>query len=236
MKTLLEFVCEKLLGKPTLSKGDGESHWSCPACDHPRWHTMPFKEGIKERFRCWVCDFRGDVYDLLLHLNPNIRWGERKAKADVYETEYNQEMTEVLQAAEATGSDADHHNRHNSHYDNAPASILLRGAAGTSTSEMSPVVVGLAWANLSDDERAAILTAHAVIAREQVNFYALAVYCMDHVDFLKRSDELHRQEMEQEQQRRVEEEEVLALISEKFQRRFRALNPIYQQNGKVVHQ
>jgi hypothetical protein len=84
--TFLEFVCHKYLGPPTSCKGNGESQWPCPKCGHSRWHTMPHKPEFKDRFKCWRCDFRGDLFDLLRHFYPREDYGARLARvADLTE-------------------------------------------------------------------------------------------------------------------------------------------------------
>jgi hypothetical protein len=66
--TLLEFVCERLLGPPTRTLGNGQSHWPCPVCGEREFNTFPHKPEYKDRCRCWRlnnCGFRGDELDVI---------------------------------------------------------------------------------------------------------------------------------------------------------------------------
>ena len=86
--TLLEYVVEKCLGSPTHSKGDGESQWDCPQCEHPRFHTMPHKPQFKDRFLCWSCGFRGDLLDWLKEMHPDESFGDRLDRLEQLRAEY----------------------------------------------------------------------------------------------------------------------------------------------------
>jgi len=80
MITKLEFAIQRLHGKATSTSGNGESYWDCPNCGSSRFHTMPDKPGFKHRFKCWACDFRGDIFDLLAHFFPEEDFGQRKIR------------------------------------------------------------------------------------------------------------------------------------------------------------
>jgi len=88
MTTLLEFVCERLIGEPTARRGNGESQWNCPQCNHSRFHTLPHKPHFRDRFNCFRCGFRGDVFDLLQEFFPGENFGDRKARLHELRLEY----------------------------------------------------------------------------------------------------------------------------------------------------
>ena len=72
--TLLEYVCEQLMGPP-VSRSCGRAVWRCPRHEdnHPSFNTLPPKDGCKDRFRCWSCGFWGDVHDLLIEFRPELK-------------------------------------------------------------------------------------------------------------------------------------------------------------------
>jgi len=92
MRTLLEFVIEKYLGPPTRSNNNGESHWPCPQCGHPRFHSMPHKPPFRDRFRCWSCDFRGYIHDFLLEFHPHENYGDRLARLDQIRQDWRRDV------------------------------------------------------------------------------------------------------------------------------------------------
>jgi hypothetical protein len=50
---------------------------------------LPPKPGYKERFKCWSCDARGDVFDLLKLLFPQDTWPERRSREARLREKYN---------------------------------------------------------------------------------------------------------------------------------------------------
>jgi hypothetical protein len=86
--TLLEYVAERLMGPPHQRVQLGESYWPCPACASPKWHTMPHREGYKDRFLCWACNYRGDEDDLLKWFCPKEAYGQRLQRLDRLRDEY----------------------------------------------------------------------------------------------------------------------------------------------------
>lgn len=86
--TFLEFVLCKMIGPPTETRGNGESQWDCPECDHPRFHTMPEKPQFKHRAKCWRCDFRGDVADMVKAFHPDESWPDRRQRIEDLRREY----------------------------------------------------------------------------------------------------------------------------------------------------
>jgi hypothetical protein len=56
-----------------------------------------------------------------------------------------------------------------------------------------PFVIAHTWANMTEAERAAVQLAWRVTRREQVDFEALAVYCLTATATFAESDRLHRE-------------------------------------------
>jgi hypothetical protein len=68
-RRFFEFACEKILGEPQRAKS-GDLHWACPKCDLPtEFHTLPPKEGKKDRCYCNACRYNPDLYDLMRHFH-----------------------------------------------------------------------------------------------------------------------------------------------------------------------
>jgi hypothetical protein len=166
MTTFLEFVWQRYLGPPACGVC-----YRCPHCDHPTPSVTinPPKAGKAIKWRCHRCGTFGDEFDVLK------LFGIR---------DYNDRLTLVAKLRKEYESGA------------APRT---KTAAGTTTPTRSPGVTSspvgagrfnrdaaLAFANLTEEERAAVLLAHKVCARERVKFMALAVCCLDHEDFLQR--------------------------------------------------
>lgn len=86
--TLLEYICESLMGPPTSTHGNGESHWPCPLCSHPRFHTLPHKPQFKDRVKCWSCGFRGDLHDLLREFYPDENYRGRLVRIDQFRRDW----------------------------------------------------------------------------------------------------------------------------------------------------
>lgn len=95
--TLLEYVCEKLLGPAVSSDGNGQSTWPCPRHDDPgaSFHTLPHQPGkYKDRFRCWHCSFWGDEADILREVFPQDNPGQRRARLAALKIDYGREQPE----------------------------------------------------------------------------------------------------------------------------------------------
>ncbi len=110
--TLLEYTIEHYLGLPTRRLGNGESEWPCPVCGHPRFHTMPHKPQFRDRFRCWSCNFRGDLCDWLKEQHPEENYGDRLARIDQLRREWQAQRER-----------------------DEPAAYFVRGAGSLRTSE-----------------------------------------------------------------------------------------------------
>jgi len=86
--TELEYILTHYLGEPNEVLGEGESEWNCPQCGHEKFHTMPLKKPFKHRAKCWKCDFRGDVFDMLKEFHPEENFGDRKARLAKFREEF----------------------------------------------------------------------------------------------------------------------------------------------------
>ena len=80
--TFLEYVIEKLYRTPAFTSG-GQSWWHCANPAHPDRHpsfcTLPHDVRYKDRFKCWTCDIRGDTFDFVRIVKPELTYPERKA-------------------------------------------------------------------------------------------------------------------------------------------------------------
>jgi hypothetical protein len=86
--TLLQYVAAHLMGPPDSCGQPGESYWTCPRCASPKWHTLPRREGYKDRFLCWACNYRGDEDDLLAWFYPRETYGQRVDRLGRLQAEY----------------------------------------------------------------------------------------------------------------------------------------------------
>jgi hypothetical protein len=92
--TFLEYVCERLLGKPRRVGGSpGESYWTCPYCGRyaEAFHTFPSKPGLKDRWKCWKCDMRGDEADLMAHFYAGEDWPRRRVRLEEWREDFDRE-------------------------------------------------------------------------------------------------------------------------------------------------
>lgn len=91
--TFLEYCCERLMGPPVRRSG-GCSIWHCPRHqdNHPSFNTFPPKDGCKDRFKCWSCDWRGDKHDLLIELRPELSYPERCRLLDEWRMTFEHEQ------------------------------------------------------------------------------------------------------------------------------------------------
>ena len=90
--TLLEFVCEQLMGPP-VSQSSDSSTWQCPRHEdnHPSFHTLPHKPEFKDRFKCWSCDFWGDVFDLLREFFPDENFSQHQLRLAVMRRDFERD-------------------------------------------------------------------------------------------------------------------------------------------------
>lgn len=91
--TLLEFVCDNLIGPPVSRCGD-RSTYHCPRHkdNHPSLTTFPHKPEYKDRFKCWSCNFRGDVFDLLREFFPDENFGQHQIRLDAFRDDFEGEL------------------------------------------------------------------------------------------------------------------------------------------------
>jgi hypothetical protein len=88
--TLLEYVCERLLGEPIGTGSYGESYFYCPWCGSSRFHTLPHLPEYKDRWKCWACGERGDVFDLLKWAYTDEDFGQRQNRLLFLSMDYEQ--------------------------------------------------------------------------------------------------------------------------------------------------
>jgi len=121
---------------------------------------MPHKPQYKHRFRCWRCDFRGDVFDLLRHFHPDGNYWHRKAQ-----------VAELLAEYERTG---------NGHATSS-SSGERAGNHGGEPAKPKPDrrALEVAWANCTAEELDTLALAHKLAQREGVNLADLAEHCAD---------------------------------------------------------
>ena len=176
MTTLLEYVCEQVIGPPTKSHGNGESQWPCPKCTHPRFHTLPHHTKYKDRFRCWSCPFRGDVFDLLRHYYPRDRFPELKARLTDFQAEYDRLPPTRLIPTRSP--------------------IPLRGVGrNEANSDMStPAEIDRAWAAMTEGEKATMAAAVGIAKARGVDVVGLAYYCFHSARWFAETDAAHMAE------------------------------------------
>ena len=88
MQTLLQFAITQHLGPPERDDGDGEAYFACPICGSERFHTMPAHPKYKDRFKCWSCNYRGDLHDWLAELYPDENYRDRLNRIDGLREEF----------------------------------------------------------------------------------------------------------------------------------------------------
>ena len=151
-------MCEQLIGPPTQDRGDGESHWECPKCSGDKFHTLPRKDGCKDRFKCWHCDFWGDEADMLKHFHPDDTYDDRLGRLNILRNEYDK-----LPPANTAKPD-----------------VIVRGAAGSTVARQAhPCAIENSWYDLSDDEISVLMEARRIVennTRHDVTFYDLTDY------------------------------------------------------------
>lgn len=182
--TLLEYVCQKLLGPPAKAGGSaGETYWCCPfhGDDRPSFHTLPHKPQFKDRWKCFGCGQRGDLADLLRHFYPKETYTERLGRLEKLRGEFENER----------GADQ-------------KVAILLRGPGSMSTRNDDPREVAAAWADLNEEERNVLIEAQRVLKRigRDVSFEGLSDYCFYAAEWFKEMD-LVEALMREEDERRL---------------------------------
>ncbi len=89
-KTLLQYVCERLLGPAHDTPELGVSYFYCPTCGSSRFHTLPHNPKYKDRYYCWSCGERGDAADLLKLCFPEEHYSRHLTRMALLEGEYHQ--------------------------------------------------------------------------------------------------------------------------------------------------
>lgn len=186
LESFLEYVFCRLLGPPV----SGNSY-RCPYCEDlkPRLMINPPRAGCKIKFRCHRCQMFGDEHDVL-KLVGVYNYTDRLVKLKELRAEYEAAVNAATETGAAIPAGV------------GPAVPPSPGEAGSQVAVRPryPDDCGLpgdwrsvdaAFANVTEDERQAILKAYEVTRREKVSFIALAVSCMDFENFVKRTDEYH---------------------------------------------
>jgi hypothetical protein len=183
--TFLEFVCEQLLGDPTASRGDGQSQWDCPACGSSSFHTMPSNPRYKDRCKCWSCGFRGDSYDLLQQVRPELDYGGRCAWLAQRQQEFdNGEAARALRVGARAGAGVGNGARAKATptpYLSGDGDYALVAVIGLSQAERATLRAADAIARSSnvplEELVAAILRAEAAEAESERRFWQYADQC-----------------------------------------------------------
>lgn len=203
MATFLQFVCERLLGPPIKGGGsEGEAYWLCPFHNDrsPSLHTLPHRPGTKDYWKCFGCGLWGDEFNLLRNLRDIVglpeaqgNYADHQTLLHLWRQEYDRlrlNGSTERGKAQAQAPKAD------------PGKCSSTSVESLRRSHLDdPRTVALAWANLSDAERDAVMMAFDVTRREGVAFGALGVYCLDFAEFVRRTDESHREQVEEEERR-----------------------------------
>jgi hypothetical protein len=181
--TFLQYVCEQLIGPPTSSRSDGQSHWSCPRCGSWKFHTKPHKPEYRDRFKCWPCDWWGDEADLLLHFHPREDYGARQDRLASLREDYDREM--------GRGAAAGHSGPSSGPVGGPPSSSP--GEAGSPRTKVDRRSLEVAWADLTKDERELLADALTVLENKVsgVDFYALMEYCLAAENGFRLSSQQH---------------------------------------------
>jgi hypothetical protein len=93
--TLLEYVCDQLLGPSNYTVGNGESYWHCPFCSSSRFHTRPSRSEYKDTWKCWSCGRWGDEDDLLQLFYPREYRRHREERLRVLRSDFEQDSQVV---------------------------------------------------------------------------------------------------------------------------------------------
>jgi hypothetical protein len=107
--TVLQYVCGQLLGEPIREGAPGESYFDCPFCGSSKFHTLPHRPEYKDRWKCWACGERGDVFDLLAWAYPHEDFGQRRNRLTFLQMDYERATgvrldTDGSEVGEATGA------------------------------------------------------------------------------------------------------------------------------------
>jgi len=75
MKTPLEMLLTKVIGEPYKTGEHGQSFFVCPCCEakESKFGTLPDVPNEKHRFKCWRCEFWGDIDDAMRPRFPDSR-------------------------------------------------------------------------------------------------------------------------------------------------------------------
>lgn len=92
MMTFLEFVCRRLIGRPSGSSLCRA--WRCPSCqDGKRTLTVrPPKGNYRIRFKCHKCQWWGDEADMMRHFHPTENYPQHRARLDLWHEEYQRDV------------------------------------------------------------------------------------------------------------------------------------------------
>ncbi len=175
--TFLEFVCRELLGPPEGREGDSPT-WPCPKCAKPKFHLRPPRAGNRDRFSCWSCDFWGDEADLLKQVFPEENYDDRLVRLSALRDEYGRSGAS-RPPAPALGA--------------GKAGFSSRGAGSTPAANdpYDPDGPAVAFAAMSRREREVLAEAFALAGRHEVAVEALARYCFDFAEWVRKTGERH---------------------------------------------
>lgn len=172
--TFLEFAVRRLLGEPTGGTRR-DPYWDCPACGRAKLHIRPPLPAYKDRVACWVCDYHEDAAGLWKSTRGGY-YRDAVAALDAWRGEW--EQAEAAPPVDPS------------------LTISSGGSGGRRRCQDHPLAVAAAWADLSEDERETLISALEVmdtIGRQHpdVSLGALAQYCRDFVESMRRMEEHH---------------------------------------------
>jgi hypothetical protein len=181
--TLLQYVCELLLGPPAKDGGAyGESWWHCPLGTHddsnPSFHTLPPLPGKKLYWKCFGCDAYGDAYELLRLLRDTCCWPEAAGGFEDHKgllSQWEQEWRLYSKSKKGRGSPGASPPDTRRVVPFFPSLTLSQ--ADERAAEDRAWRLGFAYDLLTEEERDAILIAQEVAQREGVSLTDLGVYC-----------------------------------------------------------
>jgi hypothetical protein len=159
---------------------------------------MPHRAEYKDRFRCWVCDFRGDHIDLLRHFHPRETYPQLLERLKGYEEDYDRQVRDGTLPSDLADLNPYGGSGSVSVGSARGGSFSFPGERGVLKPVQEPARVpdvralGRAWADLSQDERA-LLVAAGLILEERGGTApdGLTAYCLAFVRWVGKTDWAH---------------------------------------------
>lgn len=192
--TFIEYACRQILGNPA---GSSCKLWTCPTCEHdrPSLHLrLDCKDG-KERVGCYRCREGGDVYDLLKAAHHGMHYETRRQVVARMQHDW-QRLAQTATPDTVTPS------RPSASASARPHVFPPRGVGRCEESVINPKLIEMAFADMQPEEWAVMARAVDIAKRHDVDVAALAWYCWHFARNKLETDELDRQQEEQDRQHR----------------------------------